>query len=43
MTFGSDAHLPAAVGHGFKAAVRMAQAHGFRPGRRPHDFWPRVD
>jgi histidinol-phosphatase (PHP family) len=43
VTFGSDAHLPAAVGHGFTAAAQMAEAHGFRPGRHPHDLWPRVD
>jgi histidinol-phosphatase (PHP family) len=42
VTFGSDAHQPAAVGHGFKEAAQMAEAHGFRPGRHPHDFWPRV-
>ena len=42
ITFGSDAHLPAAVGHGFADAVRMAEAHGFRPGRNPHDWWGRA-
>ena len=29
ITFGSDAHEPAAVGHGFQAAAAMAQAHDF--------------
>ncbi|WP_433616176.1 PHP domain-containing protein [Dactylosporangium sp. CA-139114] len=42
VSFGSDAHLPAAVGHGFAAAARMAEAHGFRPGRNPYDLWPRA-
>lgn len=42
ITFGSDAHLPAKVGHGFADAARMAEAHGFRPGRNPHDLWGRV-
>ena len=41
VTFGSDAHLPAAVAHGFADAVRMAEAHGFRPGRSPIDLWTR--
>jgi histidinol-phosphatase (PHP family) len=42
ITFGSDAHLPALVGHGFREAAQLAQAHGFRPGR-PGDLWGRVD
>jgi histidinol-phosphatase (PHP family) len=42
VTFGSDAHLPAFVGHGFADAARMAEAHGFRPGRNPYDLWGRV-
>ncbi|NGM15176.1 PHP domain-containing protein [Verrucosispora sioxanthis] len=41
ITFGSDAHLPAFVGHGFGEAAQLAQAHGFRPGRNPHDRWGR--
>ena len=41
VTFGSDAHLPALVGHGFAEAAQLAEAHGFRPGRRPHDPWSR--
>ncbi|MBQ1025013.1 PHP domain-containing protein [Micromonospora sp. C95] len=41
ITFGSDAHLPAFVGHGFREAAQLAQAHGFRPGRNPHDLWGR--
>src|SRR6266540_2577185 len=43
VTFASDAHLPSAVAHGFKEAARMAEAHGFRPGKNPYDFWQRVD
>jgi histidinol-phosphatase (PHP family) len=41
VSFGSDAHLPSAVGHGFEQAAAMAEAHGFRPGRTPLDFWTR--
>ncbi|TDC97239.1 PHP domain-containing protein [Nonomuraea deserti] len=43
VTFGSDAHDPAAVARGFRDAADMARAHGFRPGRDPYDFWARVD
>ena len=43
VTFGSDAHLPDLVGHGFREAAAMAEAHGFRPGAHPYDWWPRVD
>jgi histidinol-phosphatase (PHP family) len=43
ITFGSDAHEPSAVARGFADAAQMAQAHGFRPGRDPLDFWGRVD
>lgn len=41
VTFGSDAHVPAVVGRGFREAAAMAEAHGFRPGRHPYDFWLR--
>jgi histidinol-phosphatase (PHP family) len=41
ITFGSDAHSPAELARGFARAVDMVQAHGFRPGRHPHDFWRR--
>ncbi|MBU2668384.1 PHP domain-containing protein [Actinoplanes bogorensis] len=41
VSFGSDAHLPAAVGGGFREAAHMVEAHGFRPGREAHDFWTR--
>lgn len=43
VTFGSDAHEPSAVGRGFRDAADMAEAHGFRPGQNPYDFWARVD
>lgn len=42
VTFGSDAHDPAAVARRFTDAAHMAEAHGFRPGRDPHDFWARI-
>ncbi|MEV4168301.1 PHP domain-containing protein [Nonomuraea sp. NPDC049709] len=41
VTFGSDAHDPSSVAHGFRKAADMAAAHGFRPGRHPYDFWGR--
>jgi histidinol-phosphatase (PHP family) len=41
ITFGSDAHEPAVLAHGFAEAAAMAEAHGFRPGRHPFDFWRR--
>jgi histidinol-phosphatase (PHP family) len=43
VSFGSDAHLPSMVAHGFREAAAMAEAHGFRPGRDPYDLWARVD
>jgi histidinol-phosphatase (PHP family) len=43
VTFGSDAHVPAELARGFRQAAEMAEAHGFRPGRNPYDFWTRVD
>jgi histidinol-phosphatase (PHP family) len=42
MTFGSDAHDPTGLAFGFgEAAATMVEAHGFRPGRHPYDFWTR--
>ncbi len=41
VTFGSDAHDPAGVARHFHEAAAMAEAHGFRPGRDPLDFWAR--
>lgn len=41
VTFGSDAHAPTQVAQRFHDAAAMAEAHGFRPGRDPLDFWAR--
>jgi histidinol-phosphatase (PHP family) len=41
ITFGSDAHDPVVLAHGFAEAAAMAEAHGFRSGRHPYDFWIR--
>ncbi|MGY5765717.1 PHP domain-containing protein [Brachybacterium sp. DNPG3] len=41
LSFGSDAHAPASVGHGFPEAMEMVEAFGFRPQRRPEDLWMR--
>ena len=41
VSFGSDAHQPSLVGHGFTDAVAMVEALGFHPGKDPHDFWRR--
>lgn len=42
ITFGSDAHAPESIARGFSEAAQMAQAHGFRPGRIPHELWARA-
>jgi histidinol-phosphatase (PHP family) len=42
VTFGSDAHEPDLVGHGFREAADMAGAHGFRPTADPFGWWGRV-
>lgn len=42
ITFGSDAHDPAGIARGFDDAVQMAEAHGFRSGRLPHELWVRA-
>lgn len=39
ISFGSDAHHPDAVGHGFREAAALAEAHGYRPGDHPDEFW----
>ena len=39
VSFGSDAHRPDRVGHGFAAAADAAAAAGFRPGRDPVELW----
>lgn len=41
ITFGSDAHDPTLLARGFAEAAAMVEAHGFRPGRHPYDFWTR--
>lgn len=41
VSFGSDAHAPAAVGQKFALAVDVVEAAGFRRGRDPYDFWRR--
>jgi len=41
ITFGSDAHDPTALAHGFHEAVAVVEAHGFTSGRHTHDFWTR--
>lgn len=42
VSFASDAHRPDVLAHGFRDAVRVAEAAGFRPGRDPLDFWRRA-
>jgi len=39
VSFGSDAHQPDQVAHGFAAAAAMVEAHGFHRGHGPNDFW----
>lgn len=41
VSFGSDAHAPDAVGHGFAKAAAVAEAAGFRSGSDAHDLWAR--
>ncbi|MCW2675633.1 MAG: Histidinol phosphate phosphatase HisJ family [Modestobacter sp.] len=41
VSFGSDAHVPHAVGQRFDLAVAITEAAGFRPGRDRFDFWRR--
>jgi histidinol-phosphatase (PHP family) len=42
VSFGSDAHDPLALAHGFADAAAAVEASGFRPGRYRHDFWMRT-
>ncbi len=42
VSFGSDAHEPDSIARGFTEAAHFAQAHGFRPGRSPHELWGRA-
>ena len=41
VSFGSDAHVPEALADGFPEAMLLVNHAGFRPGKRPHDFWTR--
>ena len=39
VTIASDAHAPDWLASNFYEAMAMAEHFGFRPGRRPEDFW----
>jgi histidinol-phosphatase (PHP family) len=39
LSFGSDAHLPEALGAGLADAAAEAEAHGFRPDAKPEAPW----
>ncbi len=39
VSFGSDAHEPTKLAAGFREAAHLAEAHGYRPGRHPHELW----
>jgi histidinol-phosphatase (PHP family) len=41
ITFGSDAHRPEQVAHGFSGSAALAATAGFAPGRDPGDLWMR--
>ena len=41
ISFGSDAHVPEMLADNFPEAMAMVEYYGFRPGRRPEDFWTR--
>lgn len=41
VTVGSDAHDAATLAANFPEAMAMVESFGFRPGRRPEDFWTR--
>ena len=41
ITFASDAHTPEWLASNFFEAMAMAEHFGFRPGRRPEDYWLR--
>jgi histidinol-phosphatase (PHP family) len=41
ITFASDAHEPSAVARGFREAVRVARAAGFKASDDPFGFWVR--
>lgn len=41
VSFGSDAHEPRLIASNFPEAAAMLESFGYRPGRRPEDFWIR--
>jgi histidinol-phosphatase (PHP family) len=41
VAFGSDAHVPERLAFELPEAAALAEAFGFRPGRRPWDLWTR--
>lgn len=41
VSFGSDAHGPESLAANFPEAMAMAEHFGFRPAKRPEDFWMR--
>jgi histidinol-phosphatase (PHP family) len=41
IAFGSDAHDPTALAHGFADAAAMVEAQGFPPGPDPYRLWRR--
>ena len=41
ITFGSDGHDPTRLARGFAQAADLVEAHGFRAGQHPYDFWTR--
>lgn len=41
VSFGSDAHSPEALAHGFPEAMAMLVHFGFRPGHGPEEYWTR--
>lgn len=42
VAFGSDAHHPEALAHGFRDSAALAEACGFRPGPAPFELWGRA-
>ncbi len=41
VTFGSDAHVPDALAHGFAEAAEVLEGLGFTPGDQPSQPWAR--
>jgi histidinol-phosphatase (PHP family) len=42
ITYGSDAHDPTSIAHGFADAAAMVEAYGFRPASDLHGYWIRA-